>query len=151
MAKLELYVKVVDGKVTTAPGPLDVVIAHNIPEESRVASGWYPIERNIPESFSADTEVWESESFEIKSDHVVWTLNKRSKTAEELAAEREVWWKGHRIERNFRLAESDWVVTKSLEQGQPVPQEWLDYRQALRDITANPDFNGSNYPQKPNA
>tara|TARA_B100001250_G_C19737560_1_gene761491 strand:- start:853 stop:1182 length:330 start_codon:yes stop_codon:yes gene_type:complete len=40
-----------------------------------------------------------------------------------------------RAERNKRLAESDWIVTKSLEAGENVPSNWKTYRQALRDIT----------------
>ena len=42
-----------------------------------------------------------------------------------------------REERTRLLAETDWVVTKYAERGEPVPQEWQDYRQALRDITEN--------------
>lgn len=37
--------------------------------------------------------------------------------------------------RNSLLAESDWVVLRSLEQGVPVPPEWRAYRQKLRDMT----------------
>jgi hypothetical protein len=42
-----------------------------------------------------------------------------------------------RHERDQKLAETDWIVTKSLEQNTPIPQEWLTYRQSLRDITEN--------------
>ena len=37
--------------------------------------------------------------------------------------------------RTMYLRESDWVVTKALEKGESVPEEWVTYRQALRDIT----------------
>ena len=37
--------------------------------------------------------------------------------------------------RNRLLTDSDWVVTRSTEKGEELPQEWKDYRQALRDIT----------------
>jgi hypothetical protein len=40
-----------------------------------------------------------------------------------------------RLERDKRLAASDWVVTKALETGEAVPANWATYRQALRDIT----------------
>lgn len=40
-----------------------------------------------------------------------------------------------REKRTKLLAESDWIVTKSSEQGVPVPEAWATYRQALRDIT----------------
>jgi hypothetical protein len=40
-----------------------------------------------------------------------------------------------RAKRDAMLAQCDWIVTKSLEAGQPTPSEWQTYRQALRDIT----------------
>ena len=51
-----------------------------------------------------------------------------------------------RQERDKLLAETDWIVTKYLDNGQEMPIEWKNYRQALRDITngANPAF-GSDY------
>ena len=39
-----------------------------------------------------------------------------------------------REERNKRLAECDWVVTKYAEYGYNIPKEWRNYRQALRDL-----------------
>lgn len=39
-----------------------------------------------------------------------------------------------RRERDRLLAESDWVVTRSVETGNPVPAAWVAYRQALRDF-----------------
>lgn len=51
-----------------------------------------------------------------------------------------------RTQRDKLLADSDWVVTKAVEQnaqdglGIQVPQVWLDYRQALRDIPQQPGF-----------
>jgi hypothetical protein len=48
----------------------------------------------------------------------------------------EEWWKLYRDKRNTILTQTDWIVTKYTEQNQPIPQEWIDYRQALRDITS---------------
>lgn len=45
-----------------------------------------------------------------------------------------------RTERNKRLADTDWMVTKSLERGEPVAPDLLELRQSLRDITAQPGF-----------
>ena len=42
--------------------------------------------------------------------------------------------KALRIERNRRLAECDWVVTKYAEYGYNIPKEWRAYRQTLRDL-----------------
>ena len=37
--------------------------------------------------------------------------------------------------RSMFLRDTDWVVTKATETGEPISQAWKDYRQALRDIT----------------
>jgi len=45
-----------------------------------------------------------------------------------------------RARRDRELAETDWIVTRSLERGEPVPAEWAAYRQALRDIPQQPGY-----------
>lgn len=51
-----------------------------------------------------------------------------------------------RAQRDRLLADTDWVVTKEVEKnsrdglGIQIPQVWLDYRQALRDIPQQPGF-----------
>jgi hypothetical protein len=45
-----------------------------------------------------------------------------------------------RAERDQLLAKTDWVVTKSYEINTTIPQEWLNYRQALRDIPQQTGF-----------
>lgn len=42
-----------------------------------------------------------------------------------------------RVERDKRLADVDWVVIRSIRTGEPIPQEWKDYMQALADMPAN--------------
>ena len=55
-----------------------------------------------------------------------------------------------RTERNKRLTESDWIVTKSLELGEIVPDDWKAYRQALRDITLSYNsLDSITWPDKP--
>ena len=57
--------------------------------------------------------------------------------------DRHSWFESHRQtymnevrqERNQKLAETDWIVTKCSEEGVSVPDEWKVYRQRLRDIT----------------
>lgn len=150
MAGLDLWVKVEDGKVVRGTNPLpNDVMTWGANTEALIASGWYPVVSVKPDSMDSRTEVWESESYEIKEDHVVWTLTKRSKTQEELDAELAEKWRLWRIERNFRLAETDWVIIKFLEAGQAVPEEWTTYRQALRDLPTIVDFNGLDWPVKP--
>ena len=53
-----------------------------------------------------------------------------------------------RKERNRRLAECDWIVTKNAEYGYNIPKEWRTYRQALRDlpsITYKPELDEFGY------
>jgi hypothetical protein len=45
-----------------------------------------------------------------------------------------------RADRNRALAACDWVVVRAMETAEPVPSEWLAYRQALRDIPDQPAF-----------
>ena len=63
-----------------------------------------------------------------------------------------------RTKRDALLAESDWVTVKAVDQnaqdslGIQVPQVWLDYRQALRDITSHanfPNLQDTDWPETP--
>lgn len=45
-----------------------------------------------------------------------------------------------RAERDRRLAACDWVVARAMERGEPVPTAWVDYREALRNLSAQPGF-----------
>lgn len=45
-----------------------------------------------------------------------------------------------RARRENLLRESDWVVLRSLESGEPVPMDWLAYRQGLRNAPAQPGW-----------
>ena len=51
-----------------------------------------------------------------------------------------------REERNRRLAECDWIVTKNAEYGHNISIPWRNYRQALRDLPnltyAPPELDG---------
>lgn len=39
-----------------------------------------------------------------------------------------------RLERDRLLGLTDWVVVRAFETGIPMPNEWITYRQALRDL-----------------
>jgi len=53
-------------------------------------------------------------------------------------------------QRDALLEDTDWIVIKYLDIGDPVPQEWSDYRQALRDITEQAGFPGNvDWPEEP--
>ena len=55
-----------------------------------------------------------------------------------------------REERNIKLQETDWVVTKASETGVAVSDEWKTYRQALRQIPqTQTDPDNITWPTKP--
>lgn len=64
-------------------------------------------------------------------------------------------WSKLRQERNRLLAETDWISMKALDAsidglGIQLPQVWMDYRQALRDLPANTtDPANPDWPVKP--
>ena len=67
---------------------------------------------------------------------------------EELEAEKPI--KLLRERRDELLQETDWISSKYYDLGQPVPTEWVTYRQALRDLPANTtDPANPTWPTKP--
>ena len=52
--------------------------------------------------------------------------------------------------RDRLLLESDWIVSRSTDQAIEVPPEWLAYREALRNVPAQPGFpTAIDWPQPP--
>lgn len=80
------------------------------------------------------------------TDAEIAEFNANKPTDAEITAQK---WVGIRIQRNKKLQESDWVVTKSLETGGTVSDEWKTYRQALRDVPTQSDPNNITWPTKP--
>ena len=55
-----------------------------------------------------------------------------------------------RQERDQLLTETDWIVIRSQELGEPIPAEWSQYRQELRDIPDQTGFpDNVEWPQEP--
>ena len=77
-----------------------------------------------------------------------WT---QMKTAEQLAQEaHEAAVESARAKRDRLLTESDWITIRATDTGDPVPTEWLVYRQALRDIPEQTGFPEEiEWPQEP--
>lgn len=61
----------------------------------------------------------------------------------------EAHWRVVRAERDRRLAATDWLVVKAAERGEPIPEAWRAYRQALRDVTSQPDPLAIEWPEVP--
>lgn len=60
-------------------------------------------------------------------------------------------WAAVRKKRDKLLADSDWVVARAYETGEPVPVEWAAYRKALRDITLEESPYELTWPEKPSS
>ena len=60
-------------------------------------------------------------------------------------------WAEIRRRRNRLLTESDWVVVKAKEThaNASIPEDWVDYRTELRDITKQSDPDDITWPTKP--
>ncbi len=54
-----------------------------------------------------------------------------------------------RSERDLRLIASDWVMLSDVPMADSVREKWLAYRQALRDVTAQPDIYNIVWPVAP--
>ena len=78
-----------------------------------------------------------------------WRFNMEPLAWEMEPPSAETLWARVRYLRDTLLAECDWVTVKATERGEAVPQVWLDYRQALRDITQQSDPENIVWPEKP--
>lgn len=58
-------------------------------------------------------------------------------------------WVSIRAERDALLAATDWYTLRAWEQGNELPSDIADYRQALRDITLQPDPLNLVWPDEP--
>ena len=88
-----------------------------------------------PEPGAYDNLAWHLIDDDFVEVNGAWMLPYKLEAKPQADAEANV-----RSHRNNLLAESDWIVTKSLEAGQAVPADWATYRQALRDVTAQAGF-----------
>jgi hypothetical protein len=105
----------------------------------------------FPEGFPMDTTDWDIElvkDFEgAVEEGWIWDGTNFSEPPEFTPTVTADEW---RSVRDVKLEETDWVVTKHLELGLPIPEAWLTYRQGLRDITSQPQFpDFVNWPEKP--
>lgn len=64
-------------------------------------------------------------------------------------AETQIQWSSVRTKRDSLLASSDVFVVRAYEKGEPVPQDTVDYRQALRDVTSQPNPFSIQWPTLP--
>lgn len=88
-----------------------------------------------PEPGDYDNLAWSLVDDDFVNVNGAWVLPYKLEAKPQADAEANV-----RSHRGNLLAETDWIVTKSLEAGQAVPADWATYRQALRDVTTQTEF-----------
>lgn len=145
-----MYLRLIDGKPERyALGYLrienpNVSFPRNIPDEMLASYDVYRYEVDEqPEYNTLTQDIWDGGFYQDETGQ--WRQ----------------WWKVtdkaiHTAKRNIReerdrlLSATDWVVVKANERGNPVPQAWADYRQAMRDVPDQAGFPYSvEWPTKP--
>lgn len=117
----------------------------DIPEERLAEWGVYPVVRTQPPSYNEITHIHEQATAQFNQEtnqwETVWSVrpHTEAETSEKAA--------GVRIERNAKLAATDWTQLSDA----PVDKTtWAAYRQELRDITTQSGFPwGVIWPQEP--
>jgi hypothetical protein len=109
----------------------------------------------------APGKVWALEGDSLEG--LVWYDDINDKPSDEdiIAKAKEIKAKGPMVRlrqlRDVRLKEVDWVTLRSVRTGEPIPDEWQEYMQALADITEtspNPKFSAGElinveWPERP--
>lgn len=122
---------------------------------SKSTNGFYLEEihgLNIPQDAVEITDAVYKSMLEGQSNGKIITAGTKGKpvlkdptppTTEELSA-------SVRAERDALLTKTDWVVIKAQEQSTAIPEVWLTYRNALRDIPLQEGFPSTiTWPVKP--
>ena len=96
-------------------------LAGTVSSEEMIADGYQLYEGEIPQTSSSEFLMWDEET-ETIIENVEFRKRKELENI--------------RNRRNRLLKESDWTSLRSLDTGE-VDQEWVDYRNALRDLPQN--------------
>lgn len=79
----------------------------------------------------------------------MWVYTTIDWSAEAIASATNQQWESVRADRNARLLQSDWTQLTDAPLTSAQKSSWADYRQALRDVTAQPDPFNINWPLPP--
>lgn len=129
------YALIENGEITRINISLPVNIGNtSIPDGATGLEqfGLYPIIGDGP-SFNPERERIAGPQYQFDGTHVNRVYTVEQIPDEEKAAQ-------VRALRNQKLAATDWVITKALETGTPVPDYILNERQSLRNITTQAGF-----------
>lgn len=109
--------------------------------------GWYP-HKFVHVQLEPDETLIGSE-FIIESNEVVEYQRKRKKTESEIQSDKQAMWEAVISRRNIELKESDWTQLPDIPFTEEKKQQWIQYRQLLRDITKYDDPYNIPWPGKP--
>ena len=128
-----------DGEpLNTYQVPDDAHMQANIPTGMRFALG------RPPDNSFFENGTWVAKPPRPSENHR-WELARKIWVPDHAAQ-----WAVVRRRRDALMNNTDWLVTKATETGQPMPEGWAAYRQALRDITGQPDVWNIQWPTPPN-
>ena len=112
----------------------------SIPDSTLAEYDVYPLKPTERPEYDPMTQRVEEGPPELISDVWQQTWNIINLSADEIELLGQEQANAARSKRDQLLAETDWVAIRAYEQGSAVSSEWNDYRQQLRDITAQPGF-----------
>jgi hypothetical protein len=95
--------------------------------------GWYPY--TFVESTPFENSVIDGSYLVVEDDAVVEYQTRRQKTQDELDNEIKAAWDDIRTRRNMLLLDSDWTQLSDSPLLVELKEQWMIYRQELRDIT----------------
>jgi hypothetical protein len=120
---------------------------HMFDNETLKQYGWYPYRFEVAQI--GENQVYDGSDFVIEENEVVEYQKVRNKTQQEIQQEIDDQWGSIRYTRNELLTECDWTQLSDSPISEPKKEEWKIYRQALRDITLQPDPFYIVWPTKP--
>lgn len=118
----------------------------SLSQQELIDLGWFP-HRII--SVTGQHKMITATNFDINGNEVIETYTTRDMTEDEIASENEAHWYGVREARNRKLSESDYTQLPDADLTDAEKLNWASYRQALRDVTNQPDPNNILWPQVP--
>jgi hypothetical protein len=144
-----MHVKTTNGNVDTYPYSVGQLRRDNpntsfpkrIPDEMLAEWGVYPVEYKPHPDYDDRTQRIEHNAQPVMEDgqwFMGWSV--MDKTAEEVQEHDDNAAQSARSQRDHLLVSTDWLVIKAQETGVAMGQVWLNYRQALRDITDHVNF-----------
>ena len=147
-----MFVKVIDGQLeriynTTTDFRRDkpnISFPKEIPNDMLASYGVFPVIRLAVPEFNSLVESLVIQSIPTEANGV-WTVGYDVVQKSEEMAQSNI-----RRERDRLLSACDWVTIKSIDTNTSIDADWVTYRQALRDITAQDGFPYSvTWPTKP--